>query len=909
MKRFVQSLTLGLASSLSVLAVQSVQAHEVSDLETESSQTLKLTAATPQRSVTLLEVTDLLPQARSETIPTPAKITDPIPTSSIPFNTATKTPTPAIKDLPPVSTQAADLMAQDTSTNDQVVKVTGVNIQSTATGIEIQLAVPAADSLPSSTQVEGNTLITKIENAVLALPGGQPFRQQNPAAGITEVTVSQIQPTQIQVRVTGVEAAPVVSLSTGTEGVILTATPGVGEEEETEITVTAEKVEEGYRVPNASTATKTDTPIRDTPASIQVVPQQVIKDQQVTRLEEALRNVSGVTFIGNDDGRQASFRLRGFGPGATEGSGTPILRDGFRIYGFQGFPEVANLEQVEVLKGPASILYGEIEPGGVINLVSKQPLDEPFYGLELQVGSRSLVRPQIDFSGPLTTDGKLLYRLNALYQYKDTFRDYDSESNRVSIAPTLTWKIGDRTQLTTRLEYIKDSGPADFGLTAFGDRVADIPRSRITNNPDDTIDNNYLSIGYNLEHQFNDNWTIRNAFRFLSYRYDYSLLALPFEIDDTTGILTRFFADQESDINSYSLQTNAVGKFKTGSIQHTLVVGIDLNKTDSRNLTTFGDADSIDIFNPVYGSEPDPATLPVLFDTQDTTNRLGVYLQDQVALLDNLFILAGIRYDTIDQTITNSPSIFDPTGSEQSQTLDDFIPRFGILYRPIPQLSLYGSYSRSFLPNTGTTASGDPLAPERGEGFEVGVKADLIKDRLLATLAYFDITKRNVAVADPINFGASIATGEQHSQGLEFDLSGEILPGWNVIGSWTYNDAEITNDTDLTLISSRLPNIPRHAASLWTTYEIQAGVLQGLGFGAGFNFVGDRQGGLPNSFTVDSYFVANAALFYHRDNWRVALNFKNLFDANYIEAVDASRTRGIYAGEPFTVIGSVSVEF
>ncbi|MEH2433283.1 MAG: TonB-dependent siderophore receptor [Nostoc sp.] len=679
--------------------------------------------------------------------------------------------------------------------------------------------------------------------------------------------------------------------------------PSAQTDEPIELVVAGEQ--DGYLVPDAASATRTDTPMRDIPASIQVIPQQVIKDQQITRLDEALRNVSGVTFAGNNDNRGIRFSLRGFGAQAYSAS-VPVLRDGFRVYGSQGFPELSNLERVEVLKGPASILYGEIDPGGVINLVSKQPLAEPFYEAELQVGSQPFVRPRFDISGPLTTDGKVLYRLNALYQYSESFRNYDNDIDRFSVAPIVTWKIGDRTNLTFNLEYTKDNGPADFGIVASNNGIVNVPRSRVSNNPNDTIENTYLSVGYNLEHKFSDNWTIRNAFRYMSYSYDYSPLALPFNFDGTTGTLTRFFADQDDTTKDYSLQTNVVGKLTTGSIKHTLVVGVDLNDSDESGTTKFGFSgfDTINIFNPIYGPEPNPSTLPLFSDTSTNTKRLGVYAQDQVTLVDNLFLLAGFRYDTVEQTVTNNIN-----GSEQSQSNDAISPRFGILYRVIPEFSLYASYSRSFNPNTGRTASDSPLEPETGEGYEVGVKADLLRSKLFATLSYFDITKQNVAVADPVNFGSSLATGEQQSRGVELDITGEILPGWNIIASYAYTDAEVTKDTNINSVGSRLPGIPKHSAGLWTTYEIQAGDLHGLGFGLGFNYVGEREGGLPNTFQADSYFVTNAGLFYRRNNWRFGLNFKNLFDANYIATVSDNPVRGNDFGEPFTVIGSVTFQF
>ena len=320
----------------------------------------------------------------------------------------------------------------------------------------------------------------------------------------------------------------------------------------------------GYSVPDTSTATRTDTPLRDIPASIQVVPEQVLEDQQVIRLEEALRNVSGVTFSGDVGGRGREFNIRGF-------EDAPVLRDGFRRYGsFQSFPEVANLERVEVLKGPASILYGEIQPGWLINLVSKKPLSEPFYEAELQVGNWGFVRSRFDISGSLTSDGSLLYRLNGLYQRSDSFRGFDQQDRRFFISPVLSWRISDRTELTISLEYTDDQRPADFGLPVIGNRVVDVPRDRITGEPDDALTNKYLNVGYELEHRSSDNWKIRNAFRYSSYEYNYNAVALTLGFNQETRTVNRFFASQDGQDKNY-VQTNLIGEFATGSIAHTLL--------------------------------------------------------------------------------------------------------------------------------------------------------------------------------------------------------------------------------------------------------------------------------------------------------------------------------------------------
>lgn len=826
-----------------------------------------------------------------------------------------------------------------------IVKVTDVEIQPTASGAEIVLKTTDDESPQVFTSSFGKTFVANVINTQLQILDRNNLRQINPVKGIAAVTVSEIGANSLRIVVTGETQLPKVQVRQSENNLVLSATtsattatqpppqlaspesdtqpevttpppevpptegkaqqPTTTEGEEQEIVVTGEQ-EDGYSVPDASTATRTNTPIRDIPASIQVVPREVIQDQQAIRIEEVLRNVSGVAFQGNDDNRGAGFSLRGFRDAS-------IFRDGFRQfsdYSNQGSPETANFERVEVLKGPASVLYGQIEPGGLINLVSKQPLTNPLYQAELQIGSRELVRPRIDFSGPLTTDGKLLYRLNALYQHRGSFRDYDTDADRFFAAPTLTWKISDRTDLTVALEYIKDESFADFGTIAAGVGVADIPASRVTNNPDDTVTNKYFGVGYNFEHRFNDRWTVRNAFRYQYSSYDYSVLALPFEFDEAATV-TRFFADQDSEARDYTLQTNLVGKLNTGSIKHTFLLGVDLNRSESDVLTLFGDSSPLDIFNPVYDQpKPDADTIPVFSDIATESNRLGIYVQDQIALLDNLFLLAGLRYDTVDQEVTNAPTAEDE-GSEQNQTEDAFTPRIGVVYQPSNEISLYASYSRSFRPNDSTSASGDFLPPEEGKGYEVGVKTEWLEGKLSATLAYFDITKQNVAASDPafpgLNF--SIATGKQRSRGVELDAIGEILPGWKIIASYAYVDAEVTEDTDPELVGSRLAGIPKHSGSLWTTYEIQKGNLQGLGFGIGFNYVGEREGGLPNSFEVDSFFLTNAAIFYRRDNWRFALNFKNLFDVDYIDAVRDSRIRGIYPGEPLTVVGSVSVEF
>ncbi|MGL5077952.1 MAG: TonB-dependent siderophore receptor, partial [Waterburya sp.] len=354
----------------------------------------------------------------------------------------------------------------------------------------------------------------------------------------------------------------------------------------------------------------------------------------------------------------------------------PVLQDGFRQFGTfdQGASETTNLERVEVLKGPASILYGEVQPGGVINLVSKQPLAQPTYQAELQLGNRAFVEPSIDFSAPLTEDGKVRYRLNALYHHNDSFVDFEQDFNRFFIAPIVSWQIGDNTDLSFQLQYTDEEAPLENGLVASGNGIVDVPRDRNISEPDDFTEKQRLNLGYDLEHRFSNNWKIRNAFRYSNRNLE-DFSALPFEFDETTGIITRVLGSRVVDLENYSLQTNVVGKFKTGVIAHTLLTGIDLNRTDETDETKIDSTPQLlNIFDPVYDQiiEANFDQIPASPNTDTQTDRLGIYIQDQVAFTEQIKLLAGLRYDTVEKNIVDK---FNST--ETTQNDDAVIPRVG----------------------------------------------------------------------------------------------------------------------------------------------------------------------------------------------------------------------------------------
>lgn len=813
----------------------------------------------------------------------------------------------------------------------EVVQVTKVNLKQVDKQLEIILESTQSEQLTPLNKSEGNNFIADIPNAQLRLSTGNAFTQEKPFTGITAVTVTNLDANTIRVIVTGEAGVPTVELFDDNEGLIFGVTPTTSasqtppveqpsseapleestaetpeDEEPIELVVTGEQ--DTYRVPEASGATRTDTPIRDIPQSIQVIPRQVLEDQQVIRLTDAIRNVSGVvesdTFAGTND----NVNIRGFDFNST-------FRDGLRETGFL-LRELANIEQIEILKGPASVLYGNAEPGGIINLVTKKPLATPYYFGQFSIGNFSYYRSAIDLSGPLYPDETLLYRLNVAYENAGSFRDF-VDSERFFVGPVFDLKLGDRTNLLFNVSYLNDERTFDQGIVAFGQGIADVPYSRFLGEPGDERITEEVNVGYRLEHRFNDNLTLRNAFRYTSQdAFDYR--AQPLEVDEETGELTRNFRSNDDYRETYSLQTDLVGEFVTGSIEHTLLFGFDFarQKSDgSQRRLPEGLTPSINIFDPVYNVTPRPALselTDVVRDGKDNVNALGIYLQDQIAFSDNFKLLLGGRFDVVDQ------DVFDRLSDTRTLQYDEaFTPRIGVVYQPSEPISLYASYSRSFAPNFAQRADLTFLPPERGTQYEVGIKADF-NERLSATLAAYQITKTNIATPDPNDpDGFSIPIGEQRSRGIELDVSGEILPGWNIVAAYGYTDAEITESSDspdALIVGSRVPRVPEHKASLWTTYQFLQGDLEGLGFGLGLYYLSDRVGGdIPtltsdDTFTLPSYLRTDAAIYYKRDNWRAAINFENIFGVRYVESFNFGRNTVIPAA-PFTVIGTLSIEF
>ncbi|MDY6898576.1 MAG: TonB-dependent receptor plug domain-containing protein, partial [Cyanobacteriota bacterium] len=463
----------------------------------------------------------------------------------------------ANKEIPQVSeveqfAKSASLLVQTPTTNnpsqnsqggkqESIVLITGVKTNPKDNGLEIVLQTSQARQLQVVNRSSGNNFIADIPNAQLQQASGDAFKfsSSKPAEGITEITVTNLDANTVRITATGETALPKVELFDSGQGLIFGLAPAAStaqkpdsKPEETpsepqkpasetppvkpaqqddtiELVVTGER--SGYRVPNSSTATKTDTPLRDIPQSIQVIPQQVLEDRNVRELRDAIETAGGVTSTG---GRTTSFfgenfQIRGFATGSS------IFRDGIPTFSI-GVLTTSDIESVEILKGPASVLFGQGQPGGVINLVSKKPLFEPYFSTSFTVGSFDTYGGAIDLSGPLNDSKTVRYRLNASYDNYGSFRDF-VDGDRLSISPTVTWDISPDTSLNVYAKYVTERETHDDGLPETNDGVVDIPRDRFLNEDFGEFEQEQFNIGYTLNHKFNEDWSVRHALQYLEY--------------------------------------------------------------------------------------------------------------------------------------------------------------------------------------------------------------------------------------------------------------------------------------------------------------------------------------------------------------------------------------------------------
>ncbi|OXS20171.1 TonB-dependent siderophore receptor [Pseudomonas fluorescens] len=659
---------------------------------------------------------------------------------------------------------------------------------------------------------------------------------------------------------------------------------------------TAQGPVKGYHATRSASATRTDTSIHETPQSISVVSKDVVEDLGATRLQDALDYAGGVGRANNFGGQGlTTFTVRGFTTGEFYRNGFPINR------GYPNMPDANTIERLEVLRGPATMLYGRGDPGGTFNVVSKQPLAERTVTLGSQLNDQGMQRGTLDASGPLDEEGRLAYRLNVVGEGGDTFRDHVS-TERYGVTPVLTWQASDDTKVIFEGDFMRNNHPLDRGLTRFANQAGTPSRDTFWGDKDVGKlhnDNNMAQLRF--EHMLNDSWTLGGGFQWLDGTLQGNAIEAngPGSLSADGRTLQRNFNYRKLEWTDKDYQLNLTGHFSTGGFDHTLLTGIEYEDYDYQSIIQRSSAAAgtypIDIFNPVYGQTRPPLTRTPTHD-KENLKTYAAFVQDQVALTERLKVLGGARFERFEHDYESYV-----TGVKPWQAADNAVtPRLGVIYDLTDTVAVYADAARSFKPNTGASREGGGFAPEKGKSYEVGIKWEALDRQLSVDAAIYQIEKKNVLTTDPVDSTFSVAAGQVRSRGFDLNVAGNLTPEWRVIGGYAYVDAEVTRDNTLRS-GTRLLNIPRNSFSLLNVYEFQDGALKGLGLGAGGKYVDERAGQTANSaFSMGAYTVVDLLSYYKvNDKIRLNLDVKNLFNREYEEG--AFGNIYAYPGAPRTV--------
>lgn len=674
----------------------------------------------------------------------------------------------------------------------------------------------------------------------------------------------------------------------------------------------------GYVAPVTTTGSKTDTPLIEAPQSVGVVTRSQIDDQAALSVSQALRYTAGVLGEVRPSARYDSVFVRGFGGQGTSAAYVNFLdglRQGRGLY--FGVPNTDPwlMERIEVLRGPASVLYGQTGAGGLVNLVSRRPSPVASNEVRIEAGTDALLQTAFDFTGPATEDGKFLYRLTGIARTSDTQYDFAREE-RIAIAPALTWRPDEDTSLTVLASYQYDPEGGFYNFvpavgTVLPSQFGRIPRSFQGGDPNfNRFTRTQASIGYQFEHRLSDVWTVRQNFRYSHIDAEVNVISVR-AVNGRIG--TRGATYVSDHANAYALDNQAQATFTTGPLQHTALFGVDWQRTSARARQGLNNATvpSLDVFAPsYYQAIPAIATSPAGLTNQEI-DQVGFYAQDQIAL-DRFRFNVGVRYDRADLGTTTHQA--SGANASQSSQFDDKVTwRAGALYLFDNGLAPYASYSTSFLPNTGTAApqrGSGTFSPTTGEQFEVGIKYQPQGMNSFIQLAAYQIRQQNVLTQDPVYLTYSVPQGEIRSRGIELEGRASLTDGLDLLGAYSYIDAEITNSNNAGVSGNRVPQVPNHMASGWANYRFLEGPLRGLQLGGGVRYVGSTYGNDINTFKVDAVTLFDAAIRYDLGarfesarGLEVAVNAQNIEDKDYIASC-ASLT-SCYYGTGRVVLGSV----
>lgn len=684
----------------------------------------------------------------------------------------------------------------------------------------------------------------------------------------------------------------------------------------------------------SATGTKTDTPIQKVPQSISVVTAEEMALHQPKSVKEALSYTPGVAVGTRGASNTYDYLIiRGF---AADGQSQNNYLNGLKMQGNFYNDAVIDpymLERAEIMRGPVSVLYGKSSPGGLLNMVSKRPTTEPLKEVQFKAGTDSLFQTGFDFSDALDDDGVYSYRLTGLARSANA-QQKGAEEQRYAIAPAFTWRPNDKTNFTFLSYFQNEPETGYYGWLPKEGTVEPLPNGkRLPTDFNEGAKNNTYSrnekmIGYSFDHEFNDTFTVRQNLRFAQNKvsqksvYGYGMCSDPLYSSNPSSspcanvpqsqwghTLTRQYVIDNEKLENFSVDTQLQSKFATGSVDHTLLTGVDFMRMRNDIDSWFGYAGSVapsDIYNLDrsdfdFGAHPNPSgPYRVLLKQKQT----GLYVQDQ-AQWDKVLVTLGGRYDWADQSSFNRDY-----GNKSERDDKEFTWRGGVNYLFDNGVTPYFSYSESFEPASQTDANGDLFAPSKGKQYEVGVKY-VPEDRpIVVTGALYQLTKTNNLMADPNGSLFSVEGGEIRARGVELEAKAALSASVNLVGSYTYTDAEYTTDTNYK--GNTPAQVPKHMASLWADYTFFDGPLSGLTLGTGGRYTGSSYGDPANSFKVGSYTVRDALVRYDlarvgMAGSNVALHVNNLFDREYVAS--CFNTYGCFWGAERQVVATATFRF
>lgn len=667
------------------------------------------------------------------------------------------------------------------------------------------------------------------------------------------------------------------------------------------IMVTGWFANQNYLTPITSTATGTDTPTLNVPQSIQVIPQALLRDQGAQSLEDAVRNAPGVA-VRQGEGNRDEFYIRGVK------TKSDFFMDGLRddtLY----YRDLYNVAHVDVLQGPAAILFGRGGAGGLINIVTRQADGQPIREVSIETGSWGHLRSTFDIGGAMGESAA--FRIMGMGEDSNSYRDH-YYLQRHAINPKFRFQLGDRTQLDVGVNYLNDHRFDDRGIPSRDGRPVDVPRNKYFGSVDQNLSRTRVeAFNARITHQFNDQVTLSNAFRVTDNKRLWVMAYPGGPVDDNDQVKLDTYARNVNRL-SYFNRTELVANFNSGgTVTHKVLTGVEMGwqrDNDRQVLPDVGKKKTLPGTYPLSNPISLPVTMNKIdFDNHAVGKEFGVYLQDQISMGTHWMALLGIRRDRFSVSAHYLKPGVTPNYTHNVDS--EWSPRAGLIFKPVENDSIYASVTQTYTPNAFNLAVSQKkpdtanLAPEKDTNYEIGNKLDLLGGRLSFTAALFQLNLRNVLADAADGSGDKVMTGAERNRGYALSLEGALTDKLSIYANYSHLNAVITEDTEDAKAGNREGLVPNKQFSIWTRYAFNTN----WGIGAGLRGESDKHTSYTNDVLLPGYTQADAMAYYQADRYRVQLNVNNVTDKKYYSTANGDNE--IMPAAPRNVMLRLSMNF